>query len=224
VPAACQAAGVATATTCAACKGVWPSSTSSTQPISNQKNAADRFIALNTYPVTLMGYMQYYGNCADKLTVPFTSNFATVQSKIDGTNAAGQASSIACAVSFAADQLISGVGARAGAAKFVLLVSDGITNRPTGDTKDLICQQCSWAGCCPTAEAELGAAVQHAKDLGVHISVIGMGSQTNTAFLQAIADGTGGLAVFEGTSQANQADLVAIYEDMVKNYKFGLTQ
>jgi hypothetical protein len=233
-PAGCPA-GVSNATTCAACKGVW--ATTAVQPLANDKDAAIRFIALNTYPVTQLALVQYYGTCADKANPALTSNFASVATAINKMGAGGQASNIACAVNTAVNELRSGTNARPGASKFILLFSDGVTNRPFGDTNDLICKQCTYPNCCPQAVAELNAAAQNASNLGVHISVVGLGSVADTAFLQKIADGinpdgtspnpnTKGLMFYRapGTSPALQADLEAIYKQMVKDYKYGLTQ
>jgi Flp pilus assembly protein TadG len=217
-PAGCT---VTNATGCAACSGVWGSVA---QPLANDKTAAVNFINQVVQPnvgnITHMAFVQYYGTCADKASPTLTSDLTSVATAITKLGGAGQENAnIACAINTAVAEF--DLHGRPTASRYLLLVSDGITNLANSGYK---CNSCSYPQCCPQAIADINASVANAVNHNVHISVVGQGSVADTTFLQGIADQTGGLMFYSGASLISLSNLQAIYAQMLHNYKLRLTE
>ena len=179
------------------------------EPISTAKQAAKTFIDFLDPASDQVGLVSY----ADTATLneQLQTTFNDVKTAIDGLTASG-ATNIGDGIAKGNDEL-SSVRARANSTKIMILLTDGIPNRPgSGDNN-------------ATALALIDTEVAEAVSKGFIIFTIGLGSSLNEPLLQDIADDTGG----EYFNSPTANELEAIYEEIalllcgdskISGYKF----
>jgi hypothetical protein len=203
-PAVCGT--VDTRETCEACKGVWPGPSDPEQllPIADTKTAAKTFVDLveqQLMPTSpQLGLATYSRNA--ELDQPLTYNFLSLKSRIDSMVAESYTN---CEHGlYLARQELTTVG-RSTASKAILFMSDGVCNRSM-----------DWNPPCNSGSAPAQAICEAglAKDQGINLYTIGLGTGADQDTLRAIASSSDNYLY-----APSSADLEAVFTEMFEKIK-----
>jgi len=202
------------------CGGVW---TLPPQPITDAKDAAKSFVDLNNPLVANLAVVSYSSDgytpdgdpvYAYTLDQVLTADYGNVRNAIDSLIAWGATN--ADGGLYTAIQELTGPRGRSDAAQYIIFLTDGVPNQIRVEP-----QPCSGASmnCEPARQAVRDDAAMAASQ-HIVIHTIGLGSSSDMALLQDVADITGGLAYYAPSSD----DLNAIYQEIFRQIQLRLTQ
>ena len=195
---------------CQNCRGVWRNPP---MPTTEVGVAANTFVDRNNPNLSHLGLVSY--STSGSLNQGLTNNLTAVKNAINGvgTPYPTGCTNAADGIKKAREELL-GPRKRADAARFVIFLTDGLPNYPQ-------CSSCpSNPGACPAA---MGAAVSEATTAAgssIVIYTIGLGAHVDHAFLQDVADITGGEFFYAPSA----SDLQAIYRTIFERIQLRLTQ
>lgn len=197
---------------CTDCGGTW---SLPDQPETDAKTAAKYFVDLNNPNLTHLTLVTFAGDPSSHppaaTTNPLlTNNFVAVKSVIDAIDSSG---STCTSEGIRQGRIeLTSIRKRADAIRFMILVSDGNANMWGGATCPNDYNMSGGDTCymadCPAAEAAAVNEAATAAANGIVIYAIGLGELADMAFMQDIADASGGEAFFAPTA----ADLIDVYQ------------
>jgi hypothetical protein len=189
---------------CEACGGVW---LVPPQPLTDAKEAAKAFVAMNNANLTRLGLASYAASAS--LDQPLTNQFHQVDAAIDGLVADG-CTNAADGIRTAHREL-TGARSREDALRIMVFLTDGLPNYPQ-------CSDCR--DYCPAAKQAARDRAMGAGGDGIVIYTIGLGSKADGALMQDIADLAGGQYYYAPTSD----DLLGVYEAVFDEIRLRLIE
>ncbi|GAB7092984.1 hypothetical protein JCM30237_01360 [Halolamina litorea] len=148
------------------------------------KNAATSFVGNLSSPDEAAAISFSSGTSLDQ---QLTTNYSAVQNAINNYTASGS-TNVAGGISVAENELLNGANATAGASKVMIVLTDGFEN--IGDARD---------------------AAQQAKDAGIRIFGIGLGTSVDTALVTDISSSPG-----DAFFAPDPADLDTVYSEIAQ--------